>query len=169
MKTMIRKPLTFLLAAIGLATTLGASAQQIPHLKKHGTATHLVVDGKPLLILGGELGNSTASDLKYLERQWPVLKTIGINTVLAPVEWDQIEPTRGVYDFKPLEGVIRQAEANQMKVVLLWFGAWKNSTSSYTPPYIKHGPSVRTPAGRSKVARSTAGTNGRFATDTRVA
>jgi len=134
---MIRKPLTILLAALGLATALGAAAQSIPHLKKHGTATHLVVDGKPLLILGGELGNSTASDLKYLERQWPVLKTIGINTVLAPVEWDQIEPQQGVYDFKPLEGMLRQAEANGMKVVLLWFGAWKNSTSSYTPPYIK--------------------------------
>jgi len=135
---MNRKPLTILLAALGLATALGAAAQPIPHLKKHGTATHLIVDGKPLLILGGELGNSTASDLKYLERQWPVLKTIGINTVLAPVEWDQIEPQQGVYDFKPLEGLIRQAEANHLKVVLLWFGAWKNSTSSYTPPYIKH-------------------------------
>ncbi|WP_200862172.1 DUF5597 domain-containing protein [Asticcacaulis sp. YBE204] len=106
-------------------------------MKQQGTVKQLIVDGKPMLILGGELGNSTASDLKYLDRYWPTLKTIGLNTIIAPVEWDQIEPKEGVYDFAPLEGLIQQAEANKVKVVLLWFGAWKNSTSSYTPAFIK--------------------------------
>ncbi|MDF9827039.1 beta-galactosidase GanA [Ereboglobus sp. PH5-10] len=136
----MKKPL--LRTAVGIFTGLAVAASLIaadaPHLKKHGTATHLIVDGKPLLILGGELGNSTASDLKHLSTHWETLKTIGVNTIIAPVEWDQIEPTEGVYDFSPLEGLIRQTEENNMKLVLLWFGAWKNSMSTYVPPYIKH-------------------------------
>jgi len=129
---------TTLLTMLAIAAPLGAVAANIPHLKKQGTVMQLIVDDKPMLILGGELGNSTASSLKYLSTHWATFKTIGLNAVIAPVEWDQIEPREGVYDFTPLEGLIQQAEANQMKVVLLWFGAWKNSMSSYAPPYIKH-------------------------------
>ncbi|EIK46118.1 glycoside hydrolase family 35 [Cellvibrio sp. BR] len=135
---MFGKFLIMIVAALGIATSLGAVAADAPQLKKQGTATQLIVDGKPLLILGGELGNSTASDLKYLNTHWATFKTIGLNTVIAPVEWDQIEPREKVYDFAPLEGLIKQAEANNMKLVLLWFGAWKNSMSSYAAPYIKH-------------------------------
>lgn len=118
---------------------VGATAQDQPHLRRQGTATQLIVHGKPMLILGGELGNSTASDLKYLNQYWPTLKAIGLNTVIATIEWDQIEPREGSFDFSSVDGLIQQAEANNVKLVLLWFGAWKNSTSSYAPPYIKHG------------------------------
>lgn len=124
--------------ALALALPFAADAADAPHLKQQGSVKQLIVEGKPFLILGGELGNSTASDLKYLDAVWPTLKTIGLNTVIAPVEWDQIEPKEGVFDFRQLEGLLQQAEANKIKVVLLWFGAWKNSMSSYVPPYIKH-------------------------------
>lgn len=43
-----------------------AQTSGIPHLEKHGTATRLVVDGKPFLILGGELLNSSSSSPKYM-------------------------------------------------------------------------------------------------------
>lgn len=132
---MICKVWVGLFAALVATTPLGA--WPAPHLRKQGTVMQLIVEDRPFLILGGELGNSTASDLKYLNSHWDTFKTIGMNTVIAPVEWDQIEPQEGVYDFAPLEGLIQQAEANRMKVVLLWFGAWKNSMSSYAPPYIK--------------------------------
>ena len=124
-------------AALALAM-FGATAQDQPHLRRQGTATQLIVDGKPMLILGGELGNSTSSDLKFLSQYWPTLKAIGLNTVIATVEWDMIEPKEGVYDFSSIEGLIKQAEANNVKLVVLWLAAWKNSTSSYAPPYIKH-------------------------------
>jgi hypothetical protein len=48
-----------------------ASASDIPHLQKQGTATQLIVDGKPFLALAGELGNNTATSLEYMEHVWP--------------------------------------------------------------------------------------------------
>lgn len=127
--------LAALLAALGNP----ALAAEPPQLKPQGTAMQLHVDGKPFLILGGELGNSTASELEHLKTHWKTLRTIGLNTVVAPVEWDQIEPgAEGRFDWRPVDGLLRQAEASGMKLVLLWFGAWKNSMSTYVPPYVKH-------------------------------
>ncbi|GJI91537.1 GH35 family beta-galactosidase [Duganella hordei] len=129
------------LCAGALLLACGAAAAQaatIPHLRKQGTATQLIVDGQPLLMLGGELHNSSASSLAYLDKLWPALKTAELNTVIAPVEWDQIEPVEGRFDFTVLDGMLKQARAHQMHVVLLWFGAWKNSMSTYVPAWVKH-------------------------------
>lgn len=114
-----------------------ARAEEIPRLARRGDATQLLVDGKPFLILGGELGNSTASSLPYLEKQWPTLKALNLNTVLAPVQWDQIEPVEGRFDFTVIDGVIAQARAHDTRLVLLWFGSWKNSMSTYVPAWVK--------------------------------
>jgi beta-galactosidase GanA len=119
---------------------LGWSAAQAatpPHLRKQGSATQLIVDDQPFLILGGELHNSSASSLEYLESLWPTLATAQVNTVLAPVEWDQIEPVEGRFDFSVLDGMLKQARAHNTRLVLLWFGAWKNSMSTYVPAWVK--------------------------------
>ena len=113
------------------------AASPAPHLEAHGTTKQLIVDGKPFLVLGGELTNSAASSLDYLSQQWPTLKAAGLNTVILPVEWDQVEPERGHFDFTVVDGVLSQVRQNHMHVVLLWFGAWKNSMSTYVPAYIK--------------------------------
>ncbi len=128
------------LGAVALSAGLlatSAHAEAIPRLARHGDATQLLVDGKPFLILGGELGNSTASSLPYLDRQWPTLKALNLNTVLAPVQWDQIEPVEGQFDFTVIDGVIAQARAHDTRLVLLWFGSWKNSMSTYVPAWVK--------------------------------
>ena len=95
----------------------------IPHLAPHGSTQQLVVDGKPYLVLGGELTNSAASSADYLAKLWPGLKSVGLNTVVLPVEWDQIEPQQGHFDFTVADAVLKQARQNNMHVVLLWFGA----------------------------------------------
>ncbi|MGO4378371.1 DUF5597 domain-containing protein [Pseudoduganella sp. RAF19] len=110
----------------------------MPLLRKQGTTSQLIVDGKPFLVLGGELHNSTASSLAYLDKKWPLLKSAEVNTIIAPVEWDQIEPSEGHFDFTVLDGMLQQARANNTRIVLLWFGAWKNSMSSYAPAWVKH-------------------------------
>jgi hypothetical protein len=57
-----------------------------------------MVDGEPFLVRGGELGNSTASDLDGLEPFWAGFGDLGLNTVLAPVYWERIEPAEGDLD-----------------------------------------------------------------------
>lgn len=103
---------------------------------KH-TPVQMIVDGKPFLILGGELGNSSASSPKDIERIFPKLSRMGLNTVLVPVYWELMEEKEGVYDFSLIDSAITQAEKNQLKVVFLWFGAWKNSMSCYAPAWFK--------------------------------
>jgi hypothetical protein len=111
--------------------------QMIPHLRTQGTAVQLVVHDKPFLVLGGELGNSSASDPGYMETVWRKAIALHMNTVLAPVYWELIEPIEGRFDFTLLDGLIRGARRHGLCLVLLWFGAWKNSMSCYTPSWVK--------------------------------
>jgi hypothetical protein len=130
-----------------------AAASDMPHLQKRGTATQLIVDGKPYLALAGELNNDSATSLAYMEHVWPRLVQAKINTVLAGVSWNQIERQEGKVDFSVLDGVIRGARANNLRLVLLWFASWKNSTSSYPPDWVKKDferfPRAQTKAGKS--------------------
>ena len=114
-----------------------AHADDVPHLRAQGDAVQLIVDGEQFLMLAGELGNSTASDLHYLSAHWDQLVALNLNTVLAPVYWELIEPEEGHFDFSLVDGLIDQARAQDMRLVLLWFGSWKNSMSSYVPSWVK--------------------------------
>lgn len=109
----------------------------IPSLQKQGNATQLLVDDKPFIILGGELGNSTFTSVESMEQEWADLKAMNLNTVLAPVYWEMIEATEGIFDFVVLDQLLEKARENQLKVVLLWFGSWKNSMSSHAPAWVK--------------------------------
>lgn len=112
-------------------------ATNYPQLKKQGTTVQLVVKGEPYLVLGGELGNSSASSLHYMQPIWNTVKQMHLNTVLTPVYWELIEPEEGKFDFTLVDSIIYQARNNGMHLVLLWFGAWKNSMSCYAPAWIK--------------------------------
>jgi beta-galactosidase GanA len=119
------------------AAQASAADPSMPHLRRQGTAVQLVVDGKPFLVRGGELGNSTASNPSYLRPFWPRFAELNMNTVLAPVYWDLVEPDEGRFDFGALDQLIADARANRMRLVLLWFGSWKNSMSCYAPAWVK--------------------------------
>ena len=125
---------------IALFLTFSATAQSntgLPHLQKQGTATQLIVSGKPFLVLGGELGNSSASDMAYMQPIWPKLQQMHVNTVLAPIYWELLEPQEGKFDFILVDDLIKDARKHQIKLVFLWFGAWKNSMSCYVPGWVK--------------------------------
>jgi beta-galactosidase GanA len=102
-----------------------------------GTATQLTVHGKPMLVIGGELGNSSASSAAYMAPHWAKLRAMHLNTVLAPVSWELIEPREGAFDFSSVDSLIADARKHDLKLVFLWFGAWKNSMSTYVPAWVK--------------------------------
>jgi beta-galactosidase GanA len=133
-----RPPLAaFLACGLGLLAADAALAGPAPHLERQGQAQRLVVDGKPMLVLGGELGNSSASSRAYMAKYWPKLKAMNLNTVLAPVSWELVEPREGAYDFSSVDALLADARAQDIRLVLLWFGAWKNSMSTYVPSWVK--------------------------------
>ena len=127
--------------------------KEIPHLKKMGNATQLIVDGKPFLVLGGELQNSSSSSREYMKKFWPQLETSGLNTILAAVEWSLIEPVEGKFDFTVVDNLIEDARTYHLRLVLLWFGSWKNGQTHYAPEWVKKDytrfPRVKAESGKS--------------------
>lgn len=132
-KALLSGALALSLAAPAAATDLGSP----PHLRRQGTTEQLVVDGRPFLILGGELANSSASSREALKPAWARFAALHMNTVLTPISWELIEPVEGQFDFSSVDGLIEDARAAGQHLVLLWFGAWKNSMSSYAPAWVK--------------------------------
>ena len=111
-------------AFIFLLVSLSLWAQSdIPYLRRTGTATQLIVEGKPFLMLGGELGNSSTSDTEYMHPIWLQLKAMNLNTALVPVYWELMEPEEGQFDFSLVDEMIAGARENNLKLVLLWFGS----------------------------------------------
>jgi beta-galactosidase GanA len=112
-----------------------------------------MVKGQPMLILGGELGNSSASSERYMAPHWARLRQMHLNTVLAPVSWELIEPGEGQFRWDSVDALIKAARANDLKLVFLWFGAWKNSMSTYVPAWVKRNqerfPRAQLPNGQS--------------------
>ncbi len=123
--------------AVGLCGMAWSADSGAPTLTKNGAAVQLFVSGQPFLVLGGELHNSSASDLAYMEPVWPKLKAFSVNTVLATVSWELLEPREGHFDFRLVDGLVEQARKQQMHLVLLWFASWKNGRSSYAPMWVK--------------------------------
>ncbi|WP_158602219.1 GH35 family beta-galactosidase [Cohnella endophytica] len=112
--------------------------KQLPQLKKENGVFNLYVDGKPFVALGGEIHNSSSSNLAYMkEKVWPYLKGLHLNTVILPVYWELIEPVRGEFDFELMDGIIEQAREHNVRLVVLWFGLWKNGRSTYAPGWVK--------------------------------
>jgi uncharacterized membrane protein YgcG len=111
-----------------------------PHLETRHGARQLIVDGKPFLILSGELHNSSSSSREYMKPIWPQLAQRNLNTVLAVITWELIEPQEGRFDFTTLDDTIQGARQNHLRLVILWFGSWKNGESSYQPYWVKANP-----------------------------
>lgn len=145
-----------LLCACAAASCLAA---ELPRLEKRGQAVQLVVDGRPYLILGGEVSNTASSSIEYMDSVWPKLVQLRLNTVLVAVAWDWVEPEEGRYDFGLVDGLLAGARKHDLRLVFLWFGSWKNGISSFAPAWVKRDqarfPRMQISGGRSVEVLST--------------
>ncbi len=116
----------------------------------------------PCPIIGGELSNSAATSVEDIDEVMPRMRALGLNTVLVPAYWELMEPreqsqtslsyaerrqkstegqlmepVEGKFDFTLIDRTIEVARREQLHVVFLWFGVWKNSMSCYTPAWFK--------------------------------
>jgi beta-galactosidase GanA len=127
-----------LVFSVALVISAGhAKSEDGPHLRKQGDATQLVVEGKPFLILGGELNNSSSSSIAHMAPIWKRMADSNVNTLLVPLAWDIVEPKEGQFDFSLPDGLIRDARKNKLHIVFLWLASWKNGMSSYMPLWVK--------------------------------
>jgi len=60
----------------------------------------------------------------------------------VPVYWEQMEPARGTFDFTVVDALLQQARAHKTRLVLLWFGTWKNGKMHYVPDWVKSDPAT---------------------------
>ncbi len=126
-----------LLVGLSLVFVIKLSFSQgnLPVLKKETGKYSFFVDGKPFLILGAQLWNSSAWP-EITDKFWSQAKELGCNTIEAPIYWQNIEPQPGKFNFKELDHLVLSARENGFRLVLLWFGSYKNGRSQYAPPWV---------------------------------
>jgi len=140
------RPTTTLLRPLGLCLALAAAGAHaaaaaaatpdLPRIVEKDGRHALMVDGAPFLVLAGQAHNSSNYP-RALPKVWAAMKDARANTLEIPVSWEQIEPQEGRFDFSYLDTLVQQARANKLRLVLLWFGTWKNTGPAYTPEWVK--------------------------------
>lgn len=111
----------------------------VPHLEKRGAATQMIIDGKPYLMLVGELANTASSNLDEMQTNvWPMLAgKVHANTIITGMAWAWVEPEEGKYDFTIADAAIANARKHDLHIIWMWFGSWKNGLSSFAPTWVK--------------------------------
>ncbi len=57
----------------------------MPHMGSISGHPVLMVDGRPFIMLAGEVHNSSSSSLQYMEPVWKKAEALGMNCLLLPV------------------------------------------------------------------------------------
>ena len=139
-----------------------AASQDLPRLESRNGRHALIVDGAPFLMLGAQANNSSNYPAA-LPKVWPVVEAMHANTLEMPVAWEQVEPVEGRFDFGFVDTLLAEARARDKRLVLLWFGTWKNTGASYAPEWVKRDgkrfPRMRTADGSAHYALSPHGSD----------
>ncbi|MDF2994187.1 MAG: glycoside hydrolase, partial [Microbacterium sp.] len=108
-----------------------------PKVVRTPYGSQLLVDGVPFLSLGGELHNSSPSSPAYMAPIWDRLAERSVHSVIGAASWQLVEPEEGVFDYTAVDDQVAQARARGIKLVLIWFGSYKNAESSYAPSWVR--------------------------------
>jgi hypothetical protein len=122
---------------LALSASTPALTEEAPRLIQKDGRYALLVDGKPYLALGGQIHNSSGWPSE-LPQVWESMAALHANTVEAPVYWEQMEAQPGKFDFTNVDAIVEGARAHNLRVVLLWFGTWKNGNMHYVPAWVKN-------------------------------
>ena len=128
-------------AAASLVVTLHAQEKELPLprvVRKDGRFA-LFVDDAPYLMLGAQVHNSSTWPAT-LPKVWLAMEYLNVNTVEIPVYWEQFEPQPGQYDYSMVDTLLKEAREHGVRLVLLWFGTWKNGSQHYMPEWMKLAP-----------------------------
>ncbi|MBN1561690.1 hypothetical protein JW998_15670 [candidate division KSB1 bacterium] len=135
---MMKKEIGILCLLFFLHSAKGQDRHFIPHLQRTANSVQLIVDGKPFIMLAGEVHNSSSSSLDYMEKfVWPELVALRCNTAIVSISWELFEPREGEFDTAIVDSLIRSAREYQLKLVIIWFASWKNGESTYVPALVK--------------------------------
>ena len=145
MKTPFRSALCGIALVTSVVLTGGPASQAgesaLPHLVSKDGRHALIVDGAPFLILGAQSNNSSAWPAT-LPRVWSAAEAAQVNTLEIPVYWEQFEPEQGRFDYSTVDLLLAGAREHKVRLVLLWFGTWKNGSSHYLPMWMKRQPDL---------------------------
>ena len=95
------------------------------------------VNGKPFFALGAQAHNSSSYNREMFAESIKATLAMNCNTLEAPVYWEVVEKTEGVFDFSCVDFMTEMCRKAQLKLVILWFASWKNGDISYAPGWVK--------------------------------
>jgi len=129
-------PMLLMAMLVSLTLVSHSVAEEAPKLVQKDGRYALMIDGRPYLILGGQIHNSSAWPSE-LPQVWDSMAALHANTLEAPVYWEQMEPQEGRFDFTNVDAIVDGARSHHLRLVLLWFGTWKNGNMHYVPGWVK--------------------------------
>jgi len=109
----------------------------LPRLEELNGRQALFVDGQPFLIRGLQWDCDSCYAAEIMDPLFPAAARMGCNTAALPLYWNEIEMVEGKYSFAMLDHRLDQARRTHLRLVLLWFGSYKNGCLNYAPDFIK--------------------------------
>ena len=123
--------------AAALAGQVASAAPAAPRIAALNGRKLLHVDGRPFLVLGLQWDCDSCFSPEVMDPLFPEAAKLGCNTAVLPLYWREIEPREGRFSFTLLDRRLELARHNGLRIVLNWFGAYKNACLNYAPDFVK--------------------------------